>query len=405
MRIFIITLLAGFLLFFYIDVKSQNRKTYDPVIQTIVDDVNGDTIWNCISDLVPLQRLSSNISAIQSSDFLKNYFLALGFDTVYFQTYQSGYIPNVIAVKNGTTYPDSVILVGAHYDVYASNAPGADDNGSGTAAVMETGRVIMGHEYKRTIKLVCFSGEEQGLLGSEAYADAAYSAGEKIIAAITMDMVAYLKSGDAINSDVYYNTASTSLKNDYALITGLYVPSFPVANATYPSNAGSDVEPFWNNGFKAIFPCEGQYNMLPQLDHCSPYMHTSNDVLNTSANSKVQATKITQSVVATVVTLAELDMQTSMQSFYNDDLFNFSVFPNPASTDIVISYNIACGASEVRINLIDMRGKTLKAFYNASRQAGAYAEKYSVADVKPGIYLLQINSDDVSITKKILICY
>ena len=403
MRIFITTLLAGFLLLFYNDVKSQNTNTYDPSIQTIVDAVNGDTIWNYISDLVPLQRLSSNTSAIQSSDFLKNYFLSLGFDTVYFQTYSS-YIPNVIAVKYGTIYPDSVIVVGAHYDVYASSAPGADDNGSGTAAVMEIGCVIMGNDYKRTIKLVCFSGEEQGLLGSEAYADAASSAGEKIIAAITMDMIAYLKSGDPINSDVYYNTASTALKNNYASITGLYVPGFAVADATYPTGAGSDVEPFWNNGFKAIFPCEGQYSWLPQNDHCSPYMHTASDVLNTSANSQEQATKITQSVVATVVTLAELDQQTSMQSIYNEDLFNFSVFPNPASTDIDISYNIAC-ASEVRINLIDMRAKTLKTFYNATRQAGAYAEKYSVADVKPGIYLLQINSDDVSITKKIIICY
>jgi aminopeptidase YwaD len=403
MRIFIIALLAGFSMLFCQDVKSQNTKTYDPAIQTIVDAVNGDTIWNDISDLVVLQRLSTNTSAIQSSDFLKNYFLALGFDTVFFQTYQSGYIPNVIAVKNGTTYPDSVILVGAHYDVYASNAPGADDNGSGTAAVMETGRVIMGHEYKRTIKLVCFSGEEQGLLGSDAYASVAASSGELIKAAITMDMIAYLKSGDPINSDVYFNTASTALKNNYASITGLYVLSFPVANATYPTNAGSDVEPFWNNGFNAIFPCEGQYNWLPQNDHCSPYMHTANDVLNTSANSQVQATKITQSVVATVVTLAELDQQTSSQSFYGKDLFDFSVSPNPASTAIDISFNIA-NNSEVRITLIDMRGKTLRTFYNATRLAGAYAEKYSVADVNPGIYLLQIISDDVSFTRKIIIC-
>ena len=390
-------------------VNSQDTRAYDPVIQTIVDKVNGDTIWNDMTVLSAKQRYTTNSNTVQAANYLKNYFLSLGFDTAYFQSYTisgSSYVaPNVIAVKYGHTYPDSVIVVGAHYDVYASNAPGADDNGSGTAAVMETGRAIIGHDYKRTIKLVCFSGEEQGLYGSKAYANNAYTSGEKISAAITMDMIAYVKSGDAVNSDVYYNTNSTGLKNNYATITSLYISGFTVANATYPSSAGSDVDSFWNKGYKAIFPCEGQYSSLPSSDHCSPYMHSSSDVVGATGNSKPQAQKITQSVVATVVTIAELETFTDLN--YTNSLnenFYLNISPNPVSTNAVVKYFIPEN-STVKISVYDIYGKlykTLKCFHEHS--IGSPSEIILlVDDLSSGIYFLKLESTCGSVTKKFLV--
>ena len=382
-------------------IRSQNVKTYDPVIQTIVDAVNGDTLWNNISYLEGLQRYSLDSVAIQSSTFLKNYFIGLGFDTVYFQSYLNGFIPNVIAVKNGSTYPDSVILVGAHYDVYASGAPGADDNGSGTAAVMETGRVIIGHNYKRTIKLVCFSGEEEGLYGSDAYATEAFDTGEKIKAAVTMDMIAYLKPGDSINSDVYFNTASIGLKNTYASIASLYVSDFSVADATFPTGVGTDVQSFWNKGYEAIFACEGQFDWLPQNDHCSPYLHTPNDIINVSANSKPQAAKITQSVVATVVALAELAQQVSVHNnFPVEDKYYLNISPNPVSTDAIVKYYIPKTGS-VRLTICNMLGQTVKIPDNAVKAEGVLA--LPVVDLLNGIYQIRIDAGNYCITRKFII--
>ena len=381
--------------------NSQSVKTYDPLIQNIVDSVNEDTIWNDIASLAVLQRLSTNVNAIESSDFLKNYFISLGFDSVYFQNYQSGYIPNVIAEKYGLTYPDSVIILGAHYDVYASNAPGADDNASGTAGVMETARVIAGKNYKRTIKLICFSGEEQGMRGSTAYANAAFTAGEKIKAAITMDMIAYLMPGDPINSDVYFNTASTALKDNYASITSLYISGFNVDNAIYPSGAGSDVAPFWNKGYKAIFPCEGQYSSIPSNDHCSPYMHTSQDILGTSANSQLQAKQITQSVVATVVTLAELEQQAFIQGSTNEEYY-FDVSPVPASSNITVRY-ITYEMSDVKLSIYDMFGRCMKTFENTMKDEGAREITFQVNDLQSGIYFIKMETNNYSLTKKIIV--
>jgi len=383
------------------NVKAQHNKIYDPIIQTMVDKVNGDTLWNDIANLSALQRYSLNAGAIVSSNFLKNYFEALGFDTVYFQTYQSTYIPNVIAVKYGLTYPDSIVLVGAHYDVYASNAPGADDNASGTAAVMETGRTIMGHNYKRTIKLICFSGEEQGLKGSEAYASHADSISEKISDVITMDMIAYLKPGDPINSDLYSNTASAGLRDFYTALTPLYIDSFVVANVTYPTGAGSDVEPFWGYGFKAIFPCEGQYSSFSSYNHCSPYMHTANDILGTSANNKIQATKITKSVVAAVATLAELQFGASINEMPTSGYF-LNVSPNPASTDVLVKYFLSEN-SDVKILICDIRGSVLETFESLAKSEGLNETTLSLKNFASGIYLIKLEIKGNTFTKKIII--
>lgn len=382
---------------------TQPAKTYDPVIQNIVDNVSGDTLWTRLSQLVLLQRYSTNTLAIQSSNYLKDYFTTLGFDTVYFQTYNGSYIPNVIAVKCGESIPDSIILVGAHYDVYQSGAPGADDNGSGTVAVMETGRVVMGHDYKKTIKLVCFSGEEQGLYGSDAYATSAANTGEKIIGAITMDMIAYLKPGDPINSDVYFNTASTALRNKYEAFTILYIPGFSVDDATYPTGAGSDVEPFWNNGFKAIFPCEGQFDWIPQYDHCSPYMHTSQDIIGTSANSQEQAVKITKSVVATVASIAELIPQTGITEDSNP-LLSSSIYPNPANDGFYIKFFLP-DEDKVNISVSDVCGEKIHLISNDDESFGPNEIYIDTRNFSPGIYIIHLSDSAYQVTKKLIISH
>lgn len=99
---------------------SQETFVFNPVIQQMVDSVSVDSIWHYISTLQGMERYTTNSSAINSSNFLKNYFESLGFDSVYFHTWQSGSIPNVIAVKYGKLYPDEIYLVGGHYDVYSN---------------------------------------------------------------------------------------------------------------------------------------------------------------------------------------------------------------------------------------------------------------------------------------------
>jgi len=94
---------------------------------------------------------------------------------------------NVVAELPGTTRRDEIYVIGAHYDSVGN--PGADDNGSGVAGVLEAARVISQYESEATIRFIAFDMEEVGLVGSKAYV--ALHAGENFVGVISLDMIAY----------------------------------------------------------------------------------------------------------------------------------------------------------------------------------------------------------------------
>jgi len=96
---------------------------------------------------------------------------------------------NVVAELKGTTSPDEVVLVGGHQDSW-DLATGASDNGTGTVVAMETLRAIaaLGLKPRRTLRVVLFSGEEEGLLGSKAYVKAHAGELDHIQAVLVDDM-------------------------------------------------------------------------------------------------------------------------------------------------------------------------------------------------------------------------
>jgi aminopeptidase YwaD len=119
---------------------------------------------------------------------------------------------NIVVEVPGRERPDEVVLVGAHFDA-VPGAPGADDNGTGTAALLEIARVLKDHPTKRTIRLVFFNLEECGLIGSSAYVRSARhnwkapqpaegqppaKPKEKIVGMMSLEMLGYFT--DAPNS-------------------------------------------------------------------------------------------------------------------------------------------------------------------------------------------------------------
>ena len=80
---------------------------------------------------------------------------------------------NVIGIKRGTKNPNTTVVLSAHYDSTDRSCPGADDNATGTAALLESARVLAKQNYDRTLVLACWDEEERGLIGSQAYARSA----------------------------------------------------------------------------------------------------------------------------------------------------------------------------------------------------------------------------------------
>jgi hypothetical protein len=109
---------------------------------------------------------------------------------------------NVVTVLAGQTEPGKECLITAHYDDYSEDpynyAPGADDNASGTVAILTAAHILKDFQFDYTLKFVGFAGEEQGLLGSEAYAEKAQQRGDTIIGVYNFDMIAYEGNNDNI---------------------------------------------------------------------------------------------------------------------------------------------------------------------------------------------------------------
>lgn len=111
--------------------------------------------------------------------------------TVERQMYATGV--NVIGVKRGTTTPDEQVLISAHYD-HIAGCPGADDNGSGMAGLLEEARVLAMRPHARTLVVACWDEEERGLIGSAAYAQRARAQNDTIVAAFVNETMGYASS-------------------------------------------------------------------------------------------------------------------------------------------------------------------------------------------------------------------
>ncbi len=112
---------------------------------------------------------------------------------------------NLWITLEGASRPDEIVLMGAHYDT-VSGSPGADDNASGVAALLELGRRCMGARPQRTIRLAAFVNEEPpfffvGKMGSAVYARAAKRRGDDIRAMFSLEMLGCYS--DAPGSQAY----------------------------------------------------------------------------------------------------------------------------------------------------------------------------------------------------------
>lgn len=176
----------------------------DPCIQALVNRISRQTYEADLIRLVQFNtRNSTSTQFTAACDFVAQQLAQLGYATER-QTIQVNGSPsqNVIAVRTGSG-PGSrgVVVVSAHLDSInlegdaTSPAPGADDDGSGSAGVIEIARALKDLDGRHDLTLVLFGGEEQGLFGSKRYVAALTQAGRaKIRAVVHMDMIGSLNS-------------------------------------------------------------------------------------------------------------------------------------------------------------------------------------------------------------------
>ena len=211
-------------------------------------------------------------------------------------------IENVIGHITGTRYPDSVIVVGAHIDSEKAS-PGADDNASGIAGMLEIARILSLYKPEHSIDFVGFDGEEIGWLGSKLYVSEARNSGaiKKIKAVLNFDMIGYYSDRpdsqeipegfeaaypevvDRLNKNenrgdfiiIISRAEATFIADHYLKSASNYVPDLKAENLEHKGEmvgtlAASDHVPFWRVGVPAIHVSDG-------ADSRNPHYHSSFD--------------------------------------------------------------------------------------------------------------------------------
>ena len=124
-------------------------------------------------------------------------------------------VTDILAIQRGSVEPNRVVIISGHIDSrvtdvmnFTSDAPGANDDGSGTAAVIEAARVLSQHRFPYTIVYAVLDGEEQGLLGGKILADYAKAQGWTVIANLNNDIIGNSCSSDGVCDDAHVRVFS-----------------------------------------------------------------------------------------------------------------------------------------------------------------------------------------------------
>jgi Zn-dependent M28 family amino/carboxypeptidase len=216
----------------------------------------------------------------------------------------SGTLRNNILAGNPTG-GRGVILVGAHVDDMSERpgdlAPGANDNASGVAALLEAQRVLSAHAFEREIVYAVFSGEEQDLAGSTAAARIAAREGWPIELMINVDMVGLRPATAAAPLFIEYDQANATTANDpaalaYATMAAAVAAEHAGLATTFTNIWDSDYMPFEAQGFACIGFYDGGADR--------PEFHTTRDL--PALLDYPRLTQVTRALVATVATAAEM---------------------------------------------------------------------------------------------------
>ena len=201
---------------------------------------------------------------------------------------------NIIGEKKGEVSPGRVIILGAHYDS-VPGSPGADDNASAVAVLLEVARTVSRVSLGATVRFIAFTLEEYGYLGSIQHAERAKKEGTTIEGMISLEMVGftaptqsypfyidpklYPSVGDFIG--IVANRKSAGLLEKVRSSLKRNIPQLPAEFLTVPGNGEgleevrlSDHSPFWDQGFPALLVTDTSFLRNPNYHLPTDTMET-----------------------------------------------------------------------------------------------------------------------------------
>jgi len=373
-------------------ISQENRVvnftiTEDVLVNQAIDMVNSDNIEDDILNLEGYgTRYHTKASASQSVYDLKDKWEAMALAaertdvSVRIYNHSNTNMPSVIMTIEGADTPDDFIIIGGHIDSTNSSnnndAPGADDNASGIATIIEISRVLFDMDFypSKTIEFMAFAAEEIGLVGSSEIAQEYSNDNVNVEAFVQFDMTNYAGS----SNDVYITTDSynsASLNNFLIDLIGHYNSSgdHQFTYGTTACNYGCSDHYSWaQQGYDAAFPFEaafGQHN---------PFIHSSQDTYSMMGNTD-HATKFAKLGLEFVIESAK-GITFSVNDYLNNKMLLLV-------KDKQLTYRlVGLDDTILDVSIFDILGKKIVT-QDSNQQSGAI----SLQSLESGFYIAVFN--------------
>ena len=294
-----------------IDHKGNRNQTYpevyrqNPAVVEMLNQVDTVNLYNDIYWMQQFIRDCASPAALTVQNYLIDRFESLGLETYIHHhtgtigmndTLEAG---NVIAIQPGTEFPDEYIIVASHYD--HPDGPGADDNASGTAGVLECARILSQHQFKRSILYIPFNGEERWMVGSYPFVQKCAREDMNILGVFDMDMIGFWPGSEYGPVTMYsgYSYISERLFDFYQTVANTYIPEMPTYRFTKQDSYGGDHMCFNIHEYPALYIGDIEYHAE------NIYYHTPNDTIGTGVNCFALSNGFVKAVIAATAELAD----------------------------------------------------------------------------------------------------
>ena len=304
----------------------QNQERFSAEQQALIakhlSEISEEQVFKHLRSLEGVRHPVATPKALRdAADYLLDQMKSFGLDPVEEQIEGDVLHPftNVIGRLAGSRAAQKILVIGAHYDTIP-DSPGADDNASGLAVMLEAARVLAPLRGKMTLQFVAFSLEEEGFLGSDHYVRQVRRNKIPLWGAIVLECVGYTSRrpksqktppglpiplpdrGDFIG--LVGNAAAEPIQKAYESAAATYCTDLPFISYLVsgkgeglPDTRRSDHVPFWDRGYRALM-------LTDTANFRNPHYHAKGDRIETLDIPFI--TRVARALAAAVIDLADL---------------------------------------------------------------------------------------------------